>query len=191
MKDYLLVLGLVSIGCIGFTPNKEVKYVEKKEAFKLIDASLMKPYKDIKYNNHYMVFLEYQKMIEYVADRTGFTPAFIYSYLVFESFKDGEPSYLMQNNNVGAIKYKNEHPDYIYLADDCDGLCKFAKFETLEQGVEAWIDVLNQERYAGCKTAKGINVVKCMQTQGYHTSDTYRQRYQLMRLYDTFYRYRD
>ena len=193
MKDYLLVLAVVVISCLVLQPNNEPIYnVEYKDSAEHIDSlkffiantSLVAKYADHKYQNHYDVYNKYYDMIWYVSNKTNFSANFVYSYLVFESMVEGKPSKLMaEANNIGAIKWKSG--DYYLAYDDC-GIepCKFAKFNTLEEGVDAWIEVLNSDRYAECKIAD--KPTYCMQKKGYHTSNTWRQRSYLMGLYDTF-----
>lgn len=193
MKDYLLVLAVVIIAGLVLQPRYDdqltytvedsTEYIDTFNFF-IANTDLVADYPDLKYQNHYDVFNKYYDMIQYISAKTEFSANFVFSYLVFESMKEGQPSTLMaEANNVGAIKWSEG--DYYLAYDDCGSKpCRFAKFNTLEEGVDAWIEVLNKPRYAGCKRAD--KPTYCMQKAGYHTSNTWRQRAYLMGLYDTF-----
>ncbi len=125
----------------------------------------------------------YQPLFKYVSCMTGYDEAFIYSIFLYENTtKQGYAASKLwtEGFNPGGIKYhKGKYSnEYMSFYDDCEKeKCKFAKFNSVKEGLDAWINLINCERYEDCRGIDLESTFKCFRDKSYHTSNRYEQRY--------------
>jgi hypothetical protein len=137
----------------------------------------------------------YDKLLWDVHERTGLGIGVVWAFLRIEAFspKINESRLLRTAWNFGGVKYnKKVHKDFVYSEDDCynkNGVeiqCKFAKFNSYEEGMEAWAAVFNRPRYKNCKSQKStFDIFNCIYKGGYHTHNNVKTRKQLCERYWT------
>lgn len=135
----------------------------------------------------------YDKLLWDVHERTGLGVGVVWAFLRIEAFspKINESRLLRTAWNFGGVKYnKKIHKDFVYSEDDCynkDGVeiqCKFAKFNSYEEGMEAWANVFNNPRYKNCKSQKStFAIFNCIYKAGYHTHNNVSTRKELCERY--------
>jgi len=142
-------------------------------------------------------FIEYYDVIfRYVAEKTGLSEAFIYAYFVIETAdrhgKRANSELWRYHNNPGGIKWKSFLSDKIVkYEDDCfdengnEIDCKFASFNTIKEGIDAWLLVFNANRYDRCKNLPLKETCKCFRDRKYHSSPRYLHRYLLAEEYNS------
>lgn len=137
----------------------------------------------------------YKPAIKYVACKTGYDEAFVYTYFMYETSSRGQygNSFLWKKAfNPGGVKWHNGRfsKHYIKAGDDCDDpqtdveeKCKFSKFPTLKEGLDNWIKLLQYPRYSSCRGISLAHTFKCFMDNKYHTSRRWKQRYFLAEQY--------
>lgn len=133
---------------------------------------------------------EYRPMYRQMSMATGLDESVIFSLHIFESTINGiETDLFAEHKNPGGIKYRSRGYKVLWF-DDCydeSGLsipCEFEGLKTYQDMIDTWSEVLNAERYAPCKNGSNIqDTCKCLQESGYHTANSYKQRYNLARQY--------
>lgn len=131
----------------------------------------------------------YNSLIKYIACETGYDESFIFTYLAYETTNHkgvGGSNLWIKYNNPGGIKYhKGKYSDrFIFANDDCgDQPCKFSTFLTLRSGINAWINLLNSDRYKSCKGLSVFDTFRCFRDRGYHSSKRFKHRYAISKEY--------
>jgi len=106
----------------------------------------------------------YRPMVEYVASQTDLPQHFIWGYFIMET--GGKSNALVNYNNpAGIMKCINSN-------------CKVNKFNTPQEGIEAWIRVLNSKVYENAKQCEGEQLYIQM-GYIYHPDSKHTLRYQI------------
>lgn len=160
---------------IQFWNKKQILEEMKKKGFVDIDDLNIITLKEIRMAHYY------DRLLWDMNKKTGLGIGVIWAFLRIEAYSSGvNESALMRNGwNFGGIKYrKNIHPGYVLAKDDCgSNKCRFAKFNSYEEGVEAWAKVFNAPRYASAKSQKNaIDIFYQLYKGGYHTHNNVKQR---------------
>lgn len=160
---------------IQFWNKSQILEDMKKQGFVNIDDLDITTLKEVRMAHYY------DSLLWDMNEKTGLGIGVIWAFLRIEAYSSGvNESSLMRNGwNFGGIKYrKNIHPGYVLAKDDCgSNKCRFAKFNSYEEGVEAWAKVFNAPRYASAKSQKNaIDVFYKLYKGGYHTHNNVKQR---------------
>lgn len=128
----------------------------------------------------------YRPMYQHMSELTNLPEEVIFAYHIFEATLHAiETDLFAVHKNPGGIKYRGiGYPVKWY--DDCTDSngksipCTFEGFKNYQDMLEAWSAVFNANRYKSCKDyRRNLDVCKCLQQNGYHTGNTYRQRARL------------
>lgn len=160
---------------IQFWNKTQILEDMKKGGFVDLDGLDITTLKEIRMAHYY------DNLLWDMNEKTGLGIGVIWAFLRIEAYSSGvNESSLMRNGwNFGGIKYrKNIHPGYVFAKDDCgSNKCRFAKFNSYKEGVEAWARVFNAPRYASAKSQKNaIDVFYKLYKGGYHTHNNVKQR---------------
>ena len=133
----------------------------------------------------------YKPLFDSVAAKTNITTEVVFAFFIIEATREGiESPMFLATWNPGGVKYRGLYKPY-YAYDDCfeNGqavMCAFEHPGNFKNAVTLWSEVLNQERYDACRD-KGIDeTCKCLQRQGYHRANNYRQRARIAKKYSFY-----
>ena len=132
----------------------------------------------------------YDKFFWDVHEITGFPVSVVYAYFIMEATKGGVESDLMANYmNPGGVKGHGSRKR-AKAYDDCYDKkgrrikCDFAIYESYEDMVKGWAQVLNAKRYQKCKSENNAqDICECLFSSGYHTGNNWRNRAELSKGY--------
>lgn len=130
----------------------------------------------------------YDKLLWDVHERTGLGIGVVWAFLRIEAFTPqiNESSLLRNGWNFGGIKYsKKLHKSFVLAKDDCGkDKCRFANFQSYNEGMEAWAAVFNAPRYKNCKSQETtFGIFNCIYRAGYHTANNVQTRKELCERY--------
>lgn len=174
---------------IQFWDVEKIRSDMKAHQFKNLDGLDINTLKEIRMAYYY------DKLLWDVHERTDLGIGVIWAFLRIEAFspKINESKLLQTAWNFGGIKFREGiHKDFVYSEDDCynkkgqEVQCKFAKFNSYEEGMEAWAAVFNASRYKKCKSQKSVfDTFNCIYRAGYHTHNNVQTRKKLCERYWT------
>jgi hypothetical protein len=175
-----------------FNVGRSISYLSEDEMRSFMYANGFKDLNNFRLGILRRIYLAhgYAPMYREMALNTGLDESIIFSLHIFESTINGiETDLFAEHKNPGGIKYRGRGYKVLWF-DDCrndSGLsipCEFEGLNTYQDMLDAWTEVLNARRYDNCKTLSDIqSTCKCLQQAGYHTANSYKQRYRLAEQY--------
>lgn len=163
--------------------EEELRTYLYKLGFKQIDNA---PLYDLR--RMFLAF-HYDQLLTDVHNSTGVPKAVLFAYLIIEATVQGIETPLLQHHwNPGGIKYKGianktMHYDDCYDSNGRPMLCAFESASSYAEAVKIWSSVFNAPRYTSCKNKPIGDTCKCLQDAGYHSSNSWRNRYRIAKDY--------
>ena len=131
-----------------------------------------------------LIAIRYDWLLEQTHRNTGINKSVLYAYFVIEATnRKGETDLFAKYGNPGGIKFTGRN-GLVKMKDDCGRKpCKFDSIKS-EQIVTEWSRVFNMPRYSKCKKLDVKKTCKCLQDNGYHTSNSYLMRSKIATSYE-------
>jgi hypothetical protein len=107
--------------------------------------------------------------------------SFIFSYFGWET--DFGNSYLwLKGFNAGGVKGRGKNGFYVVHDDDPND--EFARYKTLKESADRWVQVFNNRRFKKCRCNGDSpeeleKLFKCFQNNVYHTDNSWYERYKI------------
>jgi len=178
---------------IGNTIGSDLRHMGQLELYQHLEARGFMVSQDMPLHELRRALLAnyYKPLFDSVSLKSEIPPSVVFAFFIIEATKEGiESPMFLATWNPGGVKYRGLYKPY-YSYDDCfeNGepvMCAFEHPGSFENAVELWAGVFNHPRYDACKKVSIEQTCKCLQKNGYHRANNYKQRARIARKYSEY-----